>query len=248
MADALRRAPEDARDGHAIVVVPGVPGPLIELGKVNRRSRDDLDELIDELLPDSDDGPGWFDLGLIGAGVGMIGWGVVGPRLALFFGIAALVLGCVLPIRSGWRRIERSRDARRRSAALAGGVPMTMADPVTARLVRAYEAIIGAGVGRSAVAAAHSAVLEVASLLRGRAPASDGERAYVTERAKAIEDLAEALHERQSAATDVAPAAGDVDPAVELKVRQELEMIGGVNSLAWLKEVTDEVRTSRGHR
>jgi hypothetical protein len=220
-----------------------------------RRDRDDFDELIDELLPDSDERPGWFDAGLLLSGAALVGWGLVGPKLALVFGVIAVGLGCVLPARAGWRRVQRARRARRRSAILARGIPMTVADPATGRLLDAYDelvAVAGAGdaaVGTSAVAAAHGAMLDVATLLRGRVPDSDGERGYVETRAAAVERLTGALRESRTATgrRDTGPVEDGVDPAVMLRVREELEAIGGVSSLARLEEFTAEVRAPRGH-
>src|SRR4029453_885237 len=62
-----------------VVGVPRAPGALVWLD-VDRRPRDpdDLDDLIDELLPDVDDPPGWFDVGLIGVGAGLLLWVAIG--------------------------------------------------------------------------------------------------------------------------------------------------------------------------
>ncbi len=64
-----------------VVVVPYAPGPLLRPGRPKRR--DGLDDLIDELLPDTDEGPGPVDAALVAGGAGVVGWSVVGsPPLA----------------------------------------------------------------------------------------------------------------------------------------------------------------------
>jgi hypothetical protein len=53
------------------VVVPWTPGPLI-VPTSDERTRDEVDELVDELFgPDVDEKPGWFDAGLVAAGVAL---------------------------------------------------------------------------------------------------------------------------------------------------------------------------------
>src|SRR5690606_10190225 len=121
---------------------------------------------------------------LVALGLGLLGWRLAGgPAVALVGGVAALGLGCVLPVRWLAQRVRR----RRRNAIARTGVPLHAGHEATARLVRAYDGL-GAAASTAEVAAAHGALLEVATLLRGRPPGSDRERAYVTERAVAIED------------------------------------------------------------
>ena len=219
-----------------IVIVPPTPAPLVRPEGGGRR-RDDLDELIDDLLPDTDEGPGPVDAGLLAGGAGLLAWTVLGnpPELATFAGVAALGLGSILPVRAAWRWLS----GRRREARLARGTPLRVGDATVARLVAAYEQLDAAP--DAARAAAHAALTEVASLLQGRVPASDRERRYVAARTEAVEGLVAALAE-------VDPAAGDdaaVDTDLVVEAREELDALGGMTSLSRLDELIAEVR-SRG--
>lgn len=147
-----------------IVIVPRVPGPLVSFNVMrSRRQRDDLDELIDELLPDVGDRPGWFDAGLVLLGAGLLVWAVVGnpPTIVLALAIITLALGCILPIRTAWRRVRQRGQQHRRDALLANGVAIDVSSPVARRLVQAYDIVLrfgtGGGIGAPAAAAAHSA-------------------------------------------------------------------------------------------
>ncbi len=226
-----------------MVVVPDGPGPLVPLEPVagGGRGRDDLDELIDDLLPDVDDRAGWFDAGLLVVGAALLVWGLAsgGSTLAVVAGVAALTLGCVLPLRTGWRRVAARRQGRRRSAVLAGGVPVDISSPTTSRLATAYAGLLvavgGDADGAPAIAAAHGAVLEAATLLGGRVPTSDREREYVDQRTAAIEALAAAF----------GPTTGDGSPATLVEARDELDEIAGFNAVSRLEELADEIRTRR---
>ena len=122
-------------------------------------------------------------------------------------GVAALTLGCVLPLRAVWRRVEGGRRSGRRADLLAAGVPVDVSSPTMNRLVAAYETLLAVDGayddGGAAAAAAHGALLEAATLLGGRVPALDREREYVERRTTAIEALIEALRLRPA---DVASA------------------------------------------
>jgi hypothetical protein len=226
---------QDGDDDGAVVLVPAAPGRLVRPG---RRRGDDLDELIDELLPDTDEGPGPTDVALLTGGAAVVAWTVFGspPAVATMAGVAALGLGSILPVRSAWRWLSgrrRSRQARLR-----------IDDAGVARLVAAYETLDDVpATTAEARAAAHGALLEVASLLEGRTPASDAERRYVGARVTAVEALVAALHELDAApAVDGAPA-----PELVVEAREELDALGGVSALSRLDDVTAEVR-ARGRR
>ena len=215
-------------------------GPLVRPGAP--KHKDTLDDLIDDLLPDSDEGPGPMDAALIAGGAAVIGWSVVGspPVAATVAGVAGLCLGCILPVRSAWRWFT----GRRRRAAGAGGVPLRIDHHALARLAAAYEALdaLPATTG-PARAAAHGAMLEVASLLDGRTPASDGENRYVGARVAAVEELVEALRSLDTGGSP--PAAGDapvVAPDLVVEAREELDALGGVSALSRLDDVTAEIR------
>lgn len=227
---------QEGDDDHT-VIVPLAPGGVVRPGP---RKRDGLDDLIDELLPDTDEGPGPTDAALLVGGAAMIAWSVFGspPVAATVAGVAALGLGSILPLRSAWRWSAERR--RRRS----GGARLRVDDPGLARLVAAYEALDTVPATTAAVrAAAHGALLEVASLLDGRTPASGAENRYVEVRVTAVEALVAALRELDA----VGPAA-DGAPAPELVVeaREELDALGG-SALSRLDDLTAEAR-ARGRR
>ncbi|MGH9280493.1 MAG: hypothetical protein ACRD12_20665 [Acidimicrobiales bacterium] len=158
-----------------LVVVPHRPGPVIPLDDPSgARKPDELDELIDDLLPDTDERAGWLDAALLVLGAGLLAWAAVGdpPAFVVAVAVVALALGCILPMRAAWRGVRRRRDRR----TLAKGLPLDVAAPVVRRLVDAYEAVRGfatdPAVGAAALSAAHGALMEVATLLDGRAPVS----------------------------------------------------------------------------
>ena len=100
------------------VLVPNRPGALVPLAdQAPKRGRDDLDELIDDLLPDVDEGPGVFDVALVVIGLALIGWTVLGsgPGWAVLVGLGAFALGVTLPARALVRRFQ-SRSRRRHLA------------------------------------------------------------------------------------------------------------------------------------
>lgn len=233
--------------------MPRAPGPLVRLDLPRReRDRDDLDEIIDDLFPETDERPAWFDVGLVAFGAGLAGWALAasGPGWALVVGLAGLALGAILPVRWLWRRAGRLRSSRRRGALLAAGVAVRVDDPGPARLVRAYDELVaatgGAGAGPTAWTAdparlaAHGALLEVATLLAGRPVSSGAEREYVTARAAAIEDLVGAIRDRPAVEDPDAP-----DPGLVAEARVELDELTGGGALARLGELTTEAR--RGH-
>jgi hypothetical protein len=234
---------DQGEDG--VVVVPHAAGP-IERMRRRSRSRDDLDDLIDELFPDTDEGPGWFDAGLIAVAAGFVGWSLVGgPTAALVVGGIGLFLGAILPVRWAWRYFDRRRHLRRRQALMARGAPIDLGHPTTAHLIRAYDdlrracAEPGSATGAQ-VATAHGAVLEVATLLGGRTPESEDEIAYVEARAAAIERLAVAVREPRDRSDPTGP-----DPALIIEARQELDSLTGTNPLTRLDELTAEARRGR---
>lgn len=226
------------RDGHddSVVIVPVTPGRVVWPG---RHSRDGLDDLIDELLPDTDEGPGPTDAALVAGGAAAVAWSVLGapPVAVTVAGVAALGLGSILPLRAGWRWLvgrRRRRDLRLR-----------VDGPEVARLVTAYEALDEVPVTTDAArAAAHGALLEVATLLNGRPPTSDAERRYVAARTAAVEALVAALRELDS---EGPPPDGAPAPELVVQAREELDALGGTSALSRLDDVTAEIR-DRGRR
>lgn len=230
-----------APDGLPIVVVPASPGPLVTPGR--GRERDDLDEIIDEFFPDTDEGAGPFDVALLGGGVGSAIWGVAGgPAWALVAGCVLTCLGCVLPLRGLARRLQR----RRHAAVLSRGVPLLVGHPSTARLAAAYQELMGVAgrtgvAGEPSIAAGHAAIFETATLLRGQAPRTGAEADYASKRADAIEHLTAALGVEEKRPDDSRPAAATVVAA-----REELEALGGVSSLTRLEDLTAEAKDRDG--
>jgi hypothetical protein len=213
------------------IVVPFVPGPLLR-PDAPRRDRDDLDDVIDELFPDSDEPPGWFDAALLATGGMFTGWALSGDRTGvLVIGLGCLAIGTVLPARWLWRRARRTRRA--------AGATLPGADATVARLVRAYDELgeLVTGDADAARTAAHGAALEVATLLDGRPPSSEAERDYVAARAAAIEGLVDALR------TGPAPVeAGRLDPTLVARAREELDALTDGGPLARLTELTAQAR------
>ena len=225
-------------DDDSVVIVPPAPGRVVRPGP---RNKDGLDDLIDELLPDTDEGPGPTDAALVAGGAAVLAWSVLGspPAVAAIAGAAAVGLGSILPLRSAWRWLRRRRRSRSRS------VRLRVDDAGLARLVAAYEALDAVPATTDmARAAAHGALLEVASLLDGRRPASDAETRYVAARAAAVEALLAALR-----ALDAERPVADGAPPPELvaEAREELDALGGISALSRLDDVTAEVR-ARGRR
>lgn len=223
-------------DGERVVIVPPLPGRLVWPAG---RSKDGLDDLIDELLPDTDEGPGATDAALLAGGAAVVVWSLLAdpPAAATVAGVVALGLGAILPLRSAWRWVVGRRPRL--------AVTLRIDDAGVSRLVAAYEALDGVpATTGTARAAAHGALLEVASLLDGRRPASDAERRYVGARADAVESLVAALRElgEDGSAVDGGPA-----PDLVVEAREELDALGGTSALSRLDDVTAEVR-ARGRR
>ena len=205
------------------------------------KDKDGLDDLIDELLPDTDEGPGPMDAALVAGGALAVGWSVIGtaPLPATVAGIAALGLGSILPVRSAWRWFT----GRRRRAATGGGIPLRIDHPALVRLASAYDALDGLPATTGpARGAAHGAVLEVASLLDGRTPASDGEHRYIGVRVAAVEELVDALRALDALGPTPADEAQPVAADLVVEAREELDALGGVSALSRLDEVTAEIR------
>jgi hypothetical protein len=249
----------DATDDPTTVVVPVRPGPVLRLraaGPGRRRGRDDLDELIDDLLPDVEDGPGRADAALVIAGAALVAWGTVGsgPPAALVGGAVAVGLGCVLPARSLWRAAGRRRRQRRRRALLGAGVALDVSTRAPARLVAAYELLLDRtgrldpDIAGASVAAAHGALSEVASLLSGRPPSPGRELDYVEERAVAIERLAAALAPAPGEGVAAPGEASPAGTATVVDARDELDGLTGASTVTRLDDLAAEARARDGHR
>lgn len=242
---------------HNFLVVPHRLGPLVSLDSSGaHRATDDFDQLIDDVFPDVEERPGWFDAVLVVTGAGLLAWSWIGgaPGIVTVIGAIALALGCILPIRSAWRRAQQRREQRRRAGLLEKGVPIDVSSPAAAALVGAYADLIGLAtrsdpeVGRPAITAAHGALLEVASLLKGRSPTSERELGYVDIRAITVAELADALRDLPVSPERPEDNDSTVDPDALVAAREELDRIAPFNSLTRLEELIAEARTRRHDR
>jgi hypothetical protein len=244
-----------------LVVVPRTPGPLRPLGR-DERQGDEIDEIIDEAFgPTTDERPGMFDIVLVLGGGALIAWsflsGGAGPWFAI--GLILLILGIALPARSLVRAAGARRTARLEHRQLRAGVALDISDPVVGALAGSYDALVhasqlpGVSVGQGSVEAGHAAVMEVASLLGGRPPLTDEERAYVERRTRAIRDLAAQLMKASRAwqrarlhdPTDVTADARARAAAV-VKAREELEAGAGVGAVDELERLRAQLREEPG--
>lgn len=193
-------------------------------------------------------------LALLGAG--LLAWAWIGdaPTVVTVLGIVALALGCILPIRAAWRRARNLREHQRREGLLGRGIRMDVSSPAVAALVGAYVDLLGLSerpgpeFGEPAIAAAHGALLEVASLLDGRSPTSERELGYIEERAAAVTELLGALRELPPGSGSPDDDASTVDPELLIEAREELDQIARLNSVTRLEELTSEARVQRRGR
>lgn len=240
-------------EGVDFVVVPHRPGPLVVPGAAGGRDRDELDELIDELFPDVDEQAGWFDAGLGALGIALLAWAVLGeaPTVVAVIGAVALGLGCILPVRAAWRWASRRSRDRRTTAQLATGVALDASAPLLAGLVDDYRTLFesvpctDAALLAEARAAAHAALLEVATLLDGRTPSSQRESGYVEQRARALHQLAGTIRALPPAEPDTDPSSAPggsapFDPDVLVAAREELDQLAPTTSVSRIEQITAE--------
>lgn len=218
-------------DPASTVVVPSRPGPVVALASLDR-SRDELDDVLDDVFGEPDEGgAGPLDAVLLVGGAAAIiaGLTTLVPGWVLVAGIAAFALGSVLPLRSLWRRRAGARRAARLRALIGDGIPLHVAQRDVADLVAAHQRCLDLANGLVAwrrvqvVSVAHAALLEVATLLRGRAPATPAEVDYVVTRGAALCRLADAL-------VDPAVGDGEVDAGMRqarADARMEIERAAG---------------------
>ena len=247
------------------MVVPGDVGPLRPVeGTGRRRTPDGIDDLLDDLLGGDDErGPGSADVALVAGGVVLITASVLAglPGWVLVAGLLATVLGSILPLRAAWRRVREVRSAARRREVLGSGTVLVVVDPAVRALTRLHASLVAARPGPGATdrvaEVAHHAVLEVASLLDGRAQPTGEERAYVQARVAALGDLAAAVEETRVPVTsgdesDVAPgtdAGPDGDHLLRrarLEAREEVDRLSGIATPSRAADLADELRRGRG--
>ena len=230
-------------DLRAAVIVPARPGPLVRLQDLER-GRDEIDELLDDVFGEPDDhGPGPVDAVLIVGGLGSIIGGQAAslPTVVTVCGAAAVALGAVLPLRSLWRRVGSARRASRLQSLLGDGALLRTDHPSIERLLAAHQRLLSvtaplATAPRARVHdVAHAALLEVASLLGGRAPGAQVEVDYVAARSRALEDLA---------ATVADPRVGDGETdrrRALVAARHEVEQLAGNSSLTDASDLSREL-------
>lgn len=239
--------PPDAETNDAWVVVPTRPGPLLRARSVDARQRDDLDELIDEVLPDVEEDPGPFDLAMAVIGLALLITGLVSTKTWLVLvGVVAIALGAILPARWVWRRSRSTRTARATDALAGLGTVLVISDPVVADLVATYDDLwsMAEFLTPSAIVAvqgaAHQAMAEVASLLDGSAPATDEERVYAVARCDAMRDLLDAT-------TTAEPVESKLDHRrSRIAAAAEVDALGGPSSLSRLADLRDDPEVRGG--
>lgn len=237
-----------------LVVVPRQPGAITPLRAGEPGPRDDLDVLVDDVFgPSTDERPGVFDLLLLGGGAALLAWALLSGAAAwiVVVAIVAIVLGMALPARSLVRRYRAAAAARQVRAAERRGYVLDVTSEPTLALVRANEdlaaaaALPGSVYSGRALDAAHLAVVEVATLLKGAPPDGPVQEEYVARRTAAIEGLTRELlvaHQRwleERAATE----AEEADRrhrwvAAVTQARDELQAEDRMGSLAQLERVT----------
>jgi hypothetical protein len=230
--------------GDEVVVVPEAPGPLRVVP--GARSPDEVDALLDELFgPDDEGGPGVADAVLAtGGGGAVVAGAVVGSTGLLGVGLAAVLLGSVLPARSLWRQAQRRRLTARREEALGAGLPLRVSPGPVADLVAAHRALSTVvtaapdAVGAEERAAAHAAIADVAAVLGGGTPHDDEERAFVAERAEALAALVAGVE-----ADAAAVRHDDLERRrARLAARHEVDRIEGASSADRLRQLAADRR------
>ena len=211
--------------------MPARPGPVVRLASTQPAPHD-IDAILDDLLGEDDGrGPGPADAVLVGGGLGAVmaaqlaGW----PPLVTVLGVGAAVLGSVLPLRAVARRVSGHRGRARLHRRIEQGHLLRVDHPAVERLLdgygRALAAVdpVGEPARTRALAIAHAALVEVATLLDGRSPAAAEELRYVDDRATALHDLATTLSD---------PRVGDAERHRALaQAREEVERIAGTSSV-----------------
>jgi hypothetical protein len=250
-----------AGGGDELFVVPRLPGPLRPLSRAPR-PEDDLDAAIDDLFGESTtERPGPFDLALLAIGVGLFVWAIVAhpDGIVLVGGIATLVLGSVLPLRSLGRVMRARRAQRKRRRAQQRAYVIDASAPATTGLVHAYQALFDAAdqpgvlLADDARSAAHGAVVECASLLDGAPPSADAQVDYINKRTEAIQRLTKELtrqHARfQTAAHADAEATrrdAEARATAVTQARNELESADRSDSLHELDVLTAQFKDDDG--
>lgn len=249
-----RSASPQADRERRLVVVPQQAGPIVPLRAGEGGPQDDLDQLVDEVFgPSTDERPGFFDLLLLTGGAVLLAWALVSGAAAwlVVVAVVAIALGMALPARSLVRRYRAAAVARRVHAAERRGYVLDVTAGCTLAIVRAHEDLCAAALlpgsvysGR-ALDAAHLAVVEVATLLKGAPPEGAAQEEYVARRTSAIEALTRELvtahrrwlEEREATEAEEADRRRRWVAAVTV-ARDELQAEDRMGSLAELERVT----------
>jgi hypothetical protein len=214
-ADAL-----EASTHPRTVIVPLRPGSLREYEPRSERPRDELDDLIAELFgPETDERPGLFDAGLAVAGLSLATWAIVlgGPSVALWAGIAAIVLGLALPARAVLRRFGRAPSGGPRRRTGDQGFPLDASHPATLALIDAHARLMqvssmkGRGHPDQVVSAGHEAVVEVARRLAGQPPDTPEKVRLVSMWTDALEALTQRVLRSDASGTHPTPRRSPVE-------------------------------------
>jgi hypothetical protein len=254
---ARRIEPDPLVAGARYVVVPPTPGPLRDLSR-GERSRDELDDMIDDLFgTTTPERPGAFDVVLVAIGIALLGWGLWlgGPDIARWAGLVAVVLGLALPARGVIRAYGRRRSAWLQRRRIGDGVLLDVSSRETADLADAYGRCLqaaglpGVPLADEARSSAHQAMLEVASLLVGQPPVAAAQVAYVTKRTDALRELTAQLLLTHRGWLEV--RARDAQAQVEeqrewagavARARDDLETSSDLGAVARLRTLSSQVR------
>lgn len=227
-------------DVRSLVVVPARPGLPVSLQELER-GRDEIDDMLDDVFGTTDErGPGIVDAVLVAGGLAALLAGLTGaaPTFVTVLGIAAVLLGAVLPIRSLWWRFGSARRSARLGALLGDGVLLRIDDSGIQQLVGAHQRLMAASAALAPAPRArvqevtHSALLEVASLFGRHVPVTQVDRIYVADRLRALQQLDAVLAD---------PRVGDGESERRqalIEARHEVEQIAG-------NSITDAAALSR---
>jgi len=248
----VANGPDEPLPPRRVLVVPTRPGPLRPFEAA--ATPDELDELVDDIFGGTtDERPGPFDLLLFVGGIALLGWGwLTGGLVLVALGAVGLVLGLALPVRQLVASANARRTADRRRRLVGAGLLLDADDAATGGLVEAYGSLVRLSdgstspMGADALTAGHAAVREVASLLGGRRPATDAERAYVGRRTEAMRNVtASLLHSGALRGTDGDADLTAPDSAARVAVvqaRELLEADTGVGAVDELQRLDKRLR------
>lgn len=206
-----------------IFVVPWAPGPLIFIPGNSARAEHGDDGAIWLTSVVAAVQYAWVVLFLLG----LVVVGPLPPWLVLVAFPGVLNTPATILWRA-WENRRARRSATTRNHLLRRGIALNPADPAVLDLVRGFGAVVTAsrlpgvqGGADTAVAAAHAALIEVASLLGGSLPAGPDERAFVHSRRAEVVSVATALERRARRATLTNPhehlAAGSLERLAEVR-------------------------------